>query len=233
MPDASVLVAGGGAPGPQNNTNFEVYYPPYLYDASGELASRPAIDSAPSVIDIGQTFSVDFTSGPGIGRVVMIKTAAVTHSFNMEQRFIELTFTGQRQPVDGAVANPRSRCAAGLLHAVRTRQRGRAVDRPHREGQCRDGAQSSGDASARRSRQPGGPRWRAGVPAAVRLGSERRRPRLRRQRLARGIVVERDHGSDFRAPRRCPVSTTSWWRRATASTTTSRASSGPLPWPGR
>ena len=36
MPDATVLVAGGGAPGPQNNLNFEVYYPPYLYDASGE-----------------------------------------------------------------------------------------------------------------------------------------------------------------------------------------------------
>ena len=28
MPDASVLVAGGGALGPQNNTNLEVYYPP-------------------------------------------------------------------------------------------------------------------------------------------------------------------------------------------------------------
>ena len=33
MPDASVLVMGGGAPGPQNNTNVEVYYPPYLFAA--------------------------------------------------------------------------------------------------------------------------------------------------------------------------------------------------------
>jgi YVTN family beta-propeller protein len=93
MPDASVIVAGGGAPGPQNNTNFEVYYPPYLYDAAGALAARPAIESAPSVINIGQTFAVDFTSSPEISRVVMIKTAAVTHSFNMEQRFVELTFS--------------------------------------------------------------------------------------------------------------------------------------------
>ncbi len=94
MPDASVLVAGGGAPGPQNNTNFEVYYPPYLYDASGALASRPTIESAPSVIDIGQTVAVDYANASGISRVALIKTAAVTHSFNMEQRFIELTFTG-------------------------------------------------------------------------------------------------------------------------------------------
>ena len=93
MPDATVLVAGGGAPGPQNNTNFEVYYPPYMYDATGALASRPAIQSAPSVINIGQTFAVDFSSSLSVGRVVMVKTTAVTHSFNMEQRFVELTFT--------------------------------------------------------------------------------------------------------------------------------------------
>ncbi len=93
MPDASVLVAGGGAPGPQNNTNLEVYYPPYLYDAAGNLKPRPAIDSAPSVLDIGQTFAAHFSSAPVIHRVVMIKTTAVTHSFNMEQRFVELTFT--------------------------------------------------------------------------------------------------------------------------------------------
>jgi YVTN family beta-propeller protein len=94
MPDASVLVAGGGAPGPQNNTNFEVYYPPYLYDSTGSFASRPTIESAPSVIDIGQTFGLDYANASNVSRVVMIKTAAVTHSFNMEQRFIELTFTG-------------------------------------------------------------------------------------------------------------------------------------------
>ena len=41
LPDASVLVAGGGAPGPQNNTNMEIYYPPYLYDAAAHLRSAP------------------------------------------------------------------------------------------------------------------------------------------------------------------------------------------------
>ena len=38
LPDASVLVGGGGAPGPQNNRNVEIYYPPYLYDATGSIA---------------------------------------------------------------------------------------------------------------------------------------------------------------------------------------------------
>ena len=59
MPDASVLVAGGGAPGPQNNTNMEIYYPPYLYNAAGGFATRPVHRSRRRrLIDIGETFGV-------------------------------------------------------------------------------------------------------------------------------------------------------------------------------
>jgi YVTN family beta-propeller protein len=92
LPDASVLVAGGGNPGPQFNDNAEIYYPPYLYDAGGALASRPTIGSAPTFIDIGETFVVDVAAAEIISRVVMIKTGSVSHSFNFEQRFIELAF---------------------------------------------------------------------------------------------------------------------------------------------
>jgi len=98
MPDASVLVLGGGAPGPQNNTNVEVYYPPYLYNAAGGSAARPVVAAAPSTIDIGETFAVDLGSSAAISRVTMIKTTSASHSFNFEQRFVELTFqqTGDR-----------------------------------------------------------------------------------------------------------------------------------------
>ena len=92
LPDASVLVAGGGAPGPQINTNMEIYYPPYLYNAAGGFAARPAIETAPGTIDIGETFGVDIVGTGAISRVAMIKTASVSHSWNTEQRFIELTF---------------------------------------------------------------------------------------------------------------------------------------------
>ena len=92
LPDGTVMVGGGGAPGPQNNLNFELYYPPYLFKAGGLLAERPVITAAPTVLDIGKTFTVD-TSGPNAAaRVVLIKSGSVTHSFNMEQRFVELTF---------------------------------------------------------------------------------------------------------------------------------------------
>ena len=92
MPDATVLVGGGGAPGPQNNTNFELYFPPYLFGAGGVLAARPTITTAPTVLDIGKTFKLQVGNGASVGRVVLVKTGSVTHSWNMEQRFVELTF---------------------------------------------------------------------------------------------------------------------------------------------
>ncbi len=92
LPDASVLVGGGGAPGPQNNTNMEIYYPPYLYNSSGGFAARPVIQAAPTTLDVGATFGVDMAGTAAISRVALIKTASVSHSWNTEQRFIELTF---------------------------------------------------------------------------------------------------------------------------------------------
>lgn len=93
LPDASVLVAGGGAnkEGLTNRLNAQLYYPPYLFDAGG-VASRPEITSAPGAISPGQVFSVG-VSADSIGRVTVVKTGAVTHSFNMGQRFVGFTFT--------------------------------------------------------------------------------------------------------------------------------------------
>jgi hypothetical protein len=93
LPDGSVLSGGGGAPGPQTNLNVEIYYPPYLFTNSGTFAPRPTITSSPGSITYGQRFAVGVNSAAGIQRVTFIKTASVTHSFNFEQRFMELTFT--------------------------------------------------------------------------------------------------------------------------------------------
>ena len=92
LPDGSVLVGGGGAPGPLNNRNAEIYYPPYLFDATGARAARPTLVAAPESIDIGATLHLNVANTAGIARVTMIKSGSVTHSFNMEQRFVELTF---------------------------------------------------------------------------------------------------------------------------------------------
>jgi YVTN family beta-propeller protein len=92
LPDASVLVAGGGSPGPQSNANAEIYYPPYLYDASGGWADRPAIVTAPGFLDIGQSFTVEMDDAGPVSRVALVKTGSVSHGVNFDQRFVELDF---------------------------------------------------------------------------------------------------------------------------------------------
>ena len=93
LPDATVLVGGGGAPGPQTNTNVEIYYPPYLFNGLDKFADRPKILAAPTGLKVGRNFSIDVNNGASIGRVTLVKTGSVTHSFNMDQRFLDLTFT--------------------------------------------------------------------------------------------------------------------------------------------
>lgn len=91
LPDATVLVAGGGAPGPVMNLNAEIYYPPYLFDATGALASRPAIFAAPDVVRHGDNFLVE-ADARHIHRVTLVRTGSVTHGVNSDQRFLELQF---------------------------------------------------------------------------------------------------------------------------------------------
>jgi len=96
LPDGSVFSGGGGAPSPEQNNNAEIYYPPYLFTNAGAFAPRPtiaSITSNPVPLSYGQNFNVSVSSAAKIQRVTFIKTASVTHSFNFEQRFMELSFT--------------------------------------------------------------------------------------------------------------------------------------------
>ncbi|HJV72569.1 PA14 domain-containing protein [Ideonella sp.] len=110
LPDATVLVAGGGAPGPLTNLNAEIYHPPYLFTADGQEAARPAIVGTPDFLQVGRTIPIDVASGSPIGRVVLVKTGSVTHSVNMDQRFVELPFR-----VDGS--DPHRLYAQAPTHA--------------------------------------------------------------------------------------------------------------------
>ena len=111
LPDGSVLVGGGGAPGPLKNLNAEIYHPPYLYSSTGTFAARPTIDTAPDTLNIGDVFAMNVTAS-AVSRVTLVKTGAVTHSFNMDQRFLELQFNGSggtlsvTAPTSAAAATP-------------------------------------------------------------------------------------------------------------------------------
>ena len=107
LADATVLIAGGGAPGPLDNFNGEIYSPPYLFTASGKVATRPVINTAPSTLVVGRQFNLTYTGSVPAARVVLIKSGADTHGLNMDQRFIELPFSaGSGSPRPLAVRMP-------------------------------------------------------------------------------------------------------------------------------
>jgi Domain of unknown function (DUF1929)/Glyoxal oxidase N-terminus len=95
--DGSVLIAGGGAPGPVKNLNAEIYYPPYLFDASGQPAARPWIVNSDNPLHVNQQFAVTVGSADPISRVTLVRTGAATHAFNPDQRFLEPGFTQSGQ----------------------------------------------------------------------------------------------------------------------------------------
>jgi hypothetical protein len=108
LPDGRVVVAGSGdSYGGPNQTQAEFYSPPYLFKGA-----RPGITAAQSEISYGTTFAVDLADASLISSVALVRPAAVTHQFDEDQRFLNLTFQqiGNRlsinTPVNAMLAPP-------------------------------------------------------------------------------------------------------------------------------
>jgi Domain of unknown function (DUF1929) len=96
LPDGRILSAGGGFCGAcplatYFNKNAEIFSPTYLFNKDGSSAPRPGITNAPATAAYGSSFAVKTDSD--IARVTLIALSSVTHSVNMNQRFMELAFT--------------------------------------------------------------------------------------------------------------------------------------------
>jgi hypothetical protein len=95
LPDARVLVAGGGHDAPEvDQRSAEIYSPPYLFKGP-----RPAISSVPSVVGYGAPFVVGTPDGARIASVTLMGLGAVTHAFDSNQRRVPLSF----QTTDGGL----------------------------------------------------------------------------------------------------------------------------------
>lgn len=94
MPDATILTGGGGAPGPHNNLNAEIYYPSYLFrkDGSGNFAERPTIAGVPATATYGTVITSTISSTTPITRVAFARLGSATHTLDTDQRYVEPTF---------------------------------------------------------------------------------------------------------------------------------------------
>lgn len=113
LPDATVLLLGGNPSRGVVEPHMEIYTPAYLLNADGSLKTRPTIDSVPSgPIAYGQSFQVATNDAASISSVVLARLGTPTHSFDNEQRLIELTYTAGSDtltvtaPPHGNVAPP-------------------------------------------------------------------------------------------------------------------------------
>jgi Domain of unknown function (DUF1929) len=100
LPDGRVLSAGGGICGECDTVgylakNAEIFSPPYLFakDGSGALAPRPTVTAAPGTVTEGTQFTVSTPEAASISKVALVRLGAVTHSNNMEQRYVPVPFT--------------------------------------------------------------------------------------------------------------------------------------------
>jgi len=103
LPDGRVLSGGGDWGGP----TYELFSPPYLFKGA-----RPSISSAPATVGYGQNFSVSTPDAANVTQVTWLRIGAVTHTFNMNQRFNRLSFTAGATsltvtaPANGNLAPP-------------------------------------------------------------------------------------------------------------------------------
>jgi|GEM_PF-1384695 len=89
LPDGRVLVAGGGRMNPvPDYETAELYSPPYLFKGP-----RPTISDAPAVTTYGARFTVPTPDANRIKSVALVGLGAVTHTFDSDQRYVNLPFT--------------------------------------------------------------------------------------------------------------------------------------------
>ena len=110
LPDGRVLSSGGGICGTCDQVgylakNAEIFTPPYLFmkDGSGQLAPRPEITAAPAVVSNGASFEITTPNAASIQKVGLVRLGSQTHSVEMEQRYLPLSFTAGSGTVSATV----------------------------------------------------------------------------------------------------------------------------------
>lgn len=98
LPDGRVMVGGGGICGDCFDVGYlrkdiEIFSPPYLFNSSGNLATRPTVTSAPTAIGFGQSFTINTSNASSINKISLVRLGAPTHSQDMGQRFVPISFS--------------------------------------------------------------------------------------------------------------------------------------------
>jgi hypothetical protein len=86
LPDGRVLIGSGNADhnDAREHTNFRYYSPDYMFKP------RPQLASAPDEMAIGEPFGILVAHGTRVGEAALVGLGSQTHSFDMNQRHVQL-----------------------------------------------------------------------------------------------------------------------------------------------
>jgi galactose oxidase len=88
LPDGRILSTGSGdGPGLPRELNAEIFSPPYLF-----RGPRPVITQAPAEVGYAESFFVETPEAGRVVRVSLLRLSSVTHAFDQNQRYSELSF---------------------------------------------------------------------------------------------------------------------------------------------
>jgi hypothetical protein len=134
LPDGRVVAAGGNPdkgsqvnwlpPDPLEEMRLEIYSPPYLFKFDAQNP-RPVIDAAPDEVSYGATITIQTPQAPQIKWINLIRPGLTTHSFNGEQRLVEVPF--EKAPpnkLNGTLPNDRNLAPPGWYMLFLTDGRG-------------------------------------------------------------------------------------------------------------
>ena len=107
LPDGTVALTGGNPEQGVFENHIEIYQPSYLFNSDGSLATRPRISAgAPGSVTYAQSFTVPTPDAADVASVVLMKAGSVTHSFDMDQRYVGLSFTAGQTSGSLTVTGP-------------------------------------------------------------------------------------------------------------------------------
>ncbi len=124
LPSGAVFTGGGGVPGPEDNLNAEIYYPPYLFhkgtDGVVRWVSRPQITSLAGAVGWGGRLSLGLADARRIGSFSLIALGTGTHGVTTDQRRVPLSFVQSGRSLTTTLPGSRDVLPPGpyLLQAV-------------------------------------------------------------------------------------------------------------------
>jgi hypothetical protein len=109
LPDGRLVFAGSGdGAGLPDEQSAEIFEPPYLFQGP-----RPTITTVAAQWKYGQRVKLTTPDAANIAKVSLLRLNSTTHSFDMNQRYIQLSFTKQSGAITMTIPTSRTKVPTG------------------------------------------------------------------------------------------------------------------------